>query len=113
MTCGPWRTIVLEQYSAKLKDLWCRATINKEAASASIKVVIEPEGCITGDIVRLRVLDPSGQTTLETIDISADTGHVEATVQISNAKYWWPIGYGEQPLYKLTAELLRDVSKHT
>ncbi|KKD01899.1 hypothetical protein TN53_43525, partial [Streptomyces sp. WM6386] len=31
-----------------------------------------------------------------------------ATVLVPNARLWWPLGYGDQPLYDLTVTLLAD-----
>jgi beta-mannosidase len=99
----------LEQYSAKLSDLWCRITIYTDNKTASIKVAAETEGCNADDTIRLTISNPTGKATGKASILPVSENSANTTVEIQDAQFWWPIGYGQQPLYTVSAELLRDV----
>ncbi|MFI6742883.1 glycoside hydrolase family 2 protein [Nonomuraea sp. NPDC050451] len=42
----------------------------------------------------------------ERVTVTGDTATV--SVAVPNARLWWPVGYGEQPLYDLTVTVLSD-----
>ncbi|KAJ5919123.1 hypothetical protein N7466_010066 [Penicillium verhagenii] len=107
-TCGPWRPIILEEYSAKVSDLSCRITVDTDQESALIKVVAETEDCNADDIIKLTITDPTGKATGDSVMLPVRENLANFTVDIQDAQFWWPIGYGQQPLYILSAELLRN-----
>lgn len=108
-TCGPWRPIILEEYSTKLSDLWCRITIDTDNETASVRVAAETEGCNADDTIRLIITDPAGKATGRAGIFPVNENSVNTTVEIQDARFWWPIGYGQHPLYTVSAELLREV----
>lgn len=112
-TCGPWRPIILEEYSAKISDLWSRITVGIDNRTVSVKVAAETEGCNADDIVRLTITDPTGKAMGQAAILPVNDNIANFTVDIQDAQLWWPIGYGKQPLYTVSAELVRNVRGHS
>lgn len=110
MTCGPWRPIVLEEYSVKISDLCCRVSVDTIKNTASVKVSLETEGGCSGGPIKLTIFDPNGIATDEPTFLTLDGNRTETTVVIREAQFWWPIGYGRQNLYAVSADLMKDVS---
>ncbi|KAJ5126489.1 hypothetical protein N7448_007268 [Penicillium atrosanguineum] len=108
MTCGPWRPIVLEEYSAKISDLSSHVTINTANRAASVKAIIETECSLPGDKINLRAWGVDGQALGEPNLRSLHDDRAEVILEIQDAQFWWPVGYGSQPLYTLTADLIRN-----
>ncbi|KAJ5554600.1 hypothetical protein N7513_004559 [Penicillium frequentans] len=107
-TCGPWRPIILEEYSTRISDLSFRITVDKDMETALVKVAAETEGCNADDMIRLTVTDPTGKATSKAAMLLVHKDSANHTVDIQDAQLWWPIGYGKQPLYTVSAELLRN-----
>lgn len=57
---------------------------------------------LAGLSMQVSICDPDGQTTIY------DHEHVLQGISIEYPMLWWPNGYGEQPLYTVTVELLKD-----
>ncbi|KAK3393854.1 glycoside hydrolase family 2 protein [Podospora didyma] len=102
LTCGPWRPINLEIYEARLADLSFESLVDKSLSSADVKVTAEIEGKV--DSVRFDVALDDKPVASETVE--ASSGSVTASFRISNPALWYPVRYGKQPLYQITATLL-------
>ena len=72
-------------------------------SSAAVTVMVEatsPKGCETELAVTLG--DVSG---VERVALKPGANNVALTVKVKNPRLWWPVGYGEQPLYPLVVRL--------
>ncbi|KAI2616104.1 glycoside hydrolase family 2 protein [Hypoxylon sp. NC1633] len=101
LTCGPWRPINLEVYESRISDLWCDIDVDKSLKSATVKTYASVEGKaskVKFDI-SLHGTSVVGQVT------DAGSG---ATFTISDPELWYPVRYGKQPLYTVTAVLEED-----
>ncbi|KAI1809889.1 beta-mannosidase [Poronia punctata] len=109
LSCGPWRPINLEVYESRISDLWCDIEVEKSLKVATV-VVHAP---IEGKASKLRLdisLDDSLVASQEIDDGSS------ATFRISDPELWYPIRYGKQPLYTVTATVVvndKDVDSIT
>ena len=106
VTAGVWQPIYLEAWDAAriaaVRPLVVRAN-EKEAVT---EVHVEVEGESAGLELTLTLRDPAGRAVVER---AADAdGHKTATLEVPNPQLWWPIGYGEQPLYTLQVDLKKD-----
>jgi beta-mannosidase len=110
MTCGPWRPIHLDRYSARISDLWTSIDISVKDESAAVIVTGDIENASEGDTVVFTLIDPDGQfiETSDPLSIAQDTA--STTFNVHKAQFWWPTGYGKQPLYTVGARLVRKVS---
>ena len=72
--------------------------------SAQIKVALTLSDFIqNGDALSLTVLDPDGKTVFSKSRALLDAS-LEEWIDLPDARLWYPIGYGEQPLYTLTVK---------
>lgn len=70
--------------------------------SAQIKLEISlRDFCDCGDVVHIEICAPNGKTVLSK-DRVALQQKIYETIDIANAELWYPIGYGDQPLYTVT-----------
>ncbi|KAH7128385.1 glycoside hydrolase superfamily [Dendryphion nanum] len=104
-TCGPWRSVRLETYQSRISDLRVDYKLENNLESVSGTIVAKIEGP-SGKKVAFEV--QSGEDLV--FQESADVIDGAATVQfhVKNPKLWYPHGYGEQPLYKVTATVSAD-----
>ncbi|KAK0735073.1 glycoside hydrolase superfamily [Lasiosphaeria miniovina] len=103
LTCGPWRPINLEMYSARLADLSFDAAVDKSLCSADIRVTAEVEGADAADSVRFDVSLDGTPVASETVPAGPTAS---ASFHIADPALWYPVRYGKQPLYTVTATLV-------
>jgi len=107
MTCGPWRPITLETYTTRISDLSFNIDVPESLTDASIKANVEVELPVTAASTVSISFDLSLNgaliSTISTLHEADETA--STTFKISEPELWYPHGYGEQPLYHLTATL--------
>ncbi|KAF3057388.1 Beta-mannosidase B [Daldinia childiae] len=101
LTCGPWRPINLEVYESRITDLWVDIDVDKSLKFATITTHASTEGKASGVW-----FDISYNGTPIVSQAVASGGN--ATFTIDNPKLWYPVRYGKQPLYTVTATLDED-----
>lgn len=101
LTCGPWRPINLEVYESRITDLWVDIDVDKSLKFATITTHASTEGKASGVW-----FDVSFKGTPVVSQAVASGG--SATFTIDNPKLWYPVRYGKQPLYTVTATLDED-----
>lgn len=104
MTCGPWRPINLEVFSSRISDLYFTSNVDKSLRHAEFVAKADIEGTAT-DVLFNIALD--GKDVASQI-VTAQNGHATLTFQIQDPALWFPIRYGEQPLYTITATLFES-----
>ncbi|GJN70221.1 beta-mannosidase B [Purpureocillium lilacinum] len=102
MTCGPWRPINLEIYESRLTDLYVDVDVDSSLKSAKVVAHASTEGKAAS--VRFDISLGDKSVASETVDV-ADHDAV-ATFKVQNPELWYPIRYGQQPLYTIKATLL-------
>ncbi|KAF3918903.1 Beta-mannosidase [Dactylellina cionopaga] len=117
ITCGPWRDIRLEEYSARLSDLVATVSLTDDNKEATVTVKAHVDSPTNANVAARNaakvVLSIAGShgvsdstVSLEsTAGIEADGSSV-ATFKIDDPALWWPHGYGKQNLYTVTAKLI-------
>src|SRR5436305_2396392 len=101
MTCGPWRPINLEVFVSRIADLYCTTDVDKSLKTADVVAKAEVEG--SANEVKLEISFQGKTVSIETVKV--ENGVAIATFKTQEPKLWYPVGYGEQPLYKITATL--------
>ncbi|KAK2027593.1 family 2 glycosyl hydrolase [Colletotrichum zoysiae] len=105
LTCGPWRPINLEIYESRITDLYFETVVDDSLKSAKVVAHATTEGNATK--VRFDVSLDGKSLASETVEANADAGAgTSATFQIQEPALWYPVRYGKQPLYTVTATLL-------
>lgn len=107
MTCGPWRPINLEIYSSRISDLYFTTDVHKSLKSAEFVAKADVEG--EASDVRFDI-SLSGKT-VASKTVKASKGHASHVFTIQDPSLWYPIRYGKQPLYTVTASLLQTDSE--
>jgi beta-mannosidase len=110
-TCGPWREVRLETYQARVEDVRVDYKLDDSLKSVQGTISAVLEGA-SAKKVTFKVQDGDNQVFKETADVSNGVAKVE--FHVNNPKLWFPHGYGEQPLYKVTATVSAgDVDLHS
>jgi beta-mannosidase len=110
-TAGIWKPVRLERWQvARLAEVRPLATLDGTTGRLAVHATIERSGlCEDGDLlVRVTVRDlpgePGGSTRTHTVPARGTTAVLE--ISVPDAPVWWPIGYGEQPLARVSVELI-------
>lgn len=117
MTCGPWRAVRLETFEARVDDLRVDYEVDSsfKKVSGSITAFIEGE---SGKSVNFSAKLGSTEVFKGTADVDSN-GQAKVEFHVNEPKLWYPHGYGEQPLYTVTATVttgehdLHSISKKT
>lgn len=104
-TCGPWREVRLETYEARIEDLRIDYILDDSLKTVQGTIAARVEGP-SAQGVDFAVYDGDKLVFKESAIISEGTAKVE--FHVNNPKLWYPHGYGEQPLYKVTATAVLD-----
>ncbi len=106
-TAGVWKPIRLEAWSvARIKSVKPLVKVaNEKVAVVDVLVELErtygkDEGAVTAEV------SLNGDAK-EAIDISDEDGLLLVIERQPNI--WWPVGYGEQPLYNLSVRIVGDL----
>ena len=100
VTCGIWRDAYLEYADGfEVKNTYIY-TENLCGDLAQIVVEAELENYENGGFIELKVKAPDGNTVYRHRYFCKESSFKQY-VDIPNAQLWYPVGYGEQPLYTL------------
>ncbi|KKA20968.1 Glycoside hydrolase family 2 protein [Rasamsonia emersonii CBS 393.64] len=102
LTCGPWRPIYLESFTARITDLSVDIAVNDGLDAAEVNVAVELEGKASKDAaVEVAIADPEGKLVSQAVV----QGSGSCSFTIKDPQLWYPIGYGKQPLYSVSAAI--------
>ncbi|KAJ3482249.1 hypothetical protein NLG97_g7621 [Lecanicillium saksenae] len=105
MTAGPWKPVYLEQYTARVADLWAQNTVSEVLNSVSGTILAKVEGTIApGTKVEIS-LELDGKAILQS-EVTAEAGSLKLPFTLKNPQLWYPLNYGPQTRYKLTARII-------
>jgi beta-mannosidase len=104
-TCGPWREVRLETYQARIEDLRVDYKLDDSLKSVQGTISTTVEGTSANN-VSFDVFDGDKLVFREKAKVNDGAARVDFDVNCP--KLWYPHGYGEQPLYTITATALAD-----
>ncbi|WP_029291429.1 glycoside hydrolase family 2 protein [Cellulomonas sp. HZM] len=106
-TAGIWKPVRLERWRvARIAAVRPRVSFTDEgAALVDVHVDVERSGLGAHEPLEVRVRLRSQDVT-GVVAADATTGVVR--VVVPEPELWWPVGYGEQPLYDLLVEVADD-----
>lgn len=110
LTVGPWRPVSLHAYYTRISDLHISAQVDKSLdADLIIRIALFPQEVSGAAEVLLK--DPSGSvaTSQSGIEIKGGTAQAMYHFAKGDVKLWYPVGYGEQPLYDVQVNVFDNV----
>jgi len=113
LTVGPWRPIYLHSYHTRISDLHISALVNESLdADLIVRIALSPSE--TWSTAEVTLKDPAGSESsfvASQSNIILDNGAVRVAFHFKNGevKLWYPVGYGEQPLYEVQVGIYDDV----
>ncbi|KAI1780808.1 glycoside hydrolase family 2 protein [Hypoxylon cercidicola] len=103
MTAGPWRPVYLEQYIARIDDVWFHWEVSEDLKACSGHVFAKVAGAGSNPVTLLLSLNETN--VWEKKCLADSNGLVTTDFHIDNPELWYPFGYGPQTRYELRATL--------
>lgn len=111
MTAGPWKPVYLEQYVARIEDVWVQNQVSPDLSECSGTIFAKVAGSVQQDDRVVLSLSKNGKVVYkEESTIGAD-GAVEKKMTLAKPELWYPLGYGTQTRYELRASLVRGTEE--
>jgi beta-mannosidase len=103
-TAGIWKPVRLERWrTARLAEVRPLVTVAEDGTGrVEVHVAVERSGL--GEAGELTLTAEVAGRTATAVVAPGDTAGV-VTVEVPDARLWWPAGYGDQPLYDLAVTL--------
>lgn len=103
LTCGPWRPVIFEVFSAKIDDVYVNSNVDESLNSkVDISVEVSPLDLHEGTI-QIELRDPKGEIVFT--DSAPTSSSVKFSTHLRKPDLWYPRGYGKQAMYKVFASL--------
>lgn len=114
MTAGPWKPVYLEQYTARLDDLWAQNEVASDLKTCSGTIYANIAGQVhTNDKLAVS-LTLDGKNIIQEQVTILNNGKVSVPFKIADPQLWYPLNYGQQTRYNLQATIVRnDIELHT
>ena len=106
VTAGIWQPIYLEAWNAARVASVRPLVVSATGERAVVEVHTELGGDAAGLELSFTLRDPAGQVVAE--ELRAADSQNTVTLSVADPQLWWPVGYGEQPLYTLQVVLKKD-----
>ncbi|KAI1501848.1 family 2 glycosyl hydrolase [Biscogniauxia marginata] len=103
MTAGPWKPVYIEQYLARVDDVWSECEVSEDLKSCSGRILAKIAGAKASSVTLSLHLD--GVTVFEKECSVGSEGLAETEFLVNTPDLWYPLGYGKQTRYVLKATL--------
>ncbi|MEP6925553.1 MAG: glycoside hydrolase family 2 protein [Pyrinomonadaceae bacterium] len=109
VTSGVWKPVYLNAWDkARIEDLNIR---QKELKGETASLTAEVEVIASGNAdatVEIENLNDKKVVVKQSVKLTVGTNTVALDFVVANPKLWYPVGYGEQPLYNFRAKLISN-----
>lgn len=100
MTIGPWKPIKLHTYDVCLADVDIRNVVS-ETLDVKMSVGLSLSDKLPGSAL-MTLKNPQGDIVRkEKIEIESGNAHTEFEFSSGELQLWYPVHYGQQPLYNI------------
>ena len=107
MTAGPWKPVYLETYVARVDDVWAQNEVSADLRSCSGHIHIQLAGKVApADKVVVALSLNGGIVFQQQVDVDGDKP-VAVPFTVQDPQLWWPLHYGNQTRYSLSARIVR------
>ncbi|KAI1813063.1 glycoside hydrolase family 2 protein [Poronia punctata] len=103
MTAGPWKPVYLEQYVARIDDVWTECEVSENLQKCSGRILAKTTG-LSGKSITLSLLYNGSVVYEKGCAIDSD-GLAETKFEIAEPKLWYPFTHGPQNRYELKATI--------
>ncbi|KAG6888821.1 hypothetical protein C0992_007435 [Termitomyces sp. T32_za158] len=108
MTIGPWKPISLQTYQTRISDLDVRSDVSEALdVTVSVDLTLSSSATCQASFV-LKAADGSVIAS-STTSTGADNAKANFDLPAGKVELWYPVGYGNQPLYTIEAKLTNEV----
>lgn len=105
-TLGIWKDVELRITQAVQIDyIQVKALLNEDYSQGTAQVNLELNSTVDGKIRVVSQIAGNGVEKVQSAEFSIPAGNskVQMEITIPNPALWWPNGYGEHPLYRVTS----------
>ena len=108
VTAGIWQSATLRSYrGARVEDIYVRTVaLGEERAELAVELTAAVRAGIPVR-ARVQIVDPAGSVVAEET-MAAERWSEPVRMSVPHPQLWWPVGYGEQPLYECRVALLDE-----
>jgi beta-mannosidase len=107
LTSGPWKAVRRHSWNVRIDDVQCRTRVGVDGARAAVDVRAQVLAAPPGAVIEFELLDPEGRRAGL---LHAAPGATGASLEITDARLWWPRGHGAQPLYTLVTRVMQGAT---
>lgn len=101
---GIYKEIYILGFEQRIEDLHIRQKHEGGVVEIEVELLSSPGTQCTECEVTLRSPDGDARSRI----VLLKNNRALTTFKVENPKLWWPNGYGEQPLYEITVQLLKE-----
>ncbi|KAH0443845.1 glycosyl hydrolase family 2 [Colletotrichum camelliae] len=107
VTAGVWKPVYLEQYAARVDDVWVKSEVSPDLGAVSGRIIARTHGS-SGSAAKLSVTFALDNKVVLQKDLVPDdaTGAAETDFRLESPQLWYPFTHGPQPLYTITSTLV-------
>ncbi|TQV99937.1 hypothetical protein V2A60_005355 [Cordyceps javanica] len=105
MTAGPWKPVFLEQYVNRVTDVWTQGVVSEDLKTYTGTIFTKIYGTISTDTKVQVSLELDGKIVLQD-NAHVNDGTAKLPFTLTDPKLWYPLNYGPQTRYRLTARVI-------
>ena len=115
VTCGPWKPIYIDIYSAQLSEVSAVPTLSADLKQATIELRAKSDNATTHDDIEITATITSPAGTQQTVSLTAYSRNVNiSAITLDEPVLWYPRTHGAQNLHEVTFKLCSgDIHLHT
>ncbi|WYZ45930.1 hypothetical protein EsH8_IX_000155 [Colletotrichum jinshuiense] len=106
VTAGVWKPVFLEQYVARVDDVWVKSELSPDLKTCSGQIIVKTDGSGAEKVAVAVSLDD--EVVLEMNLVVAEDGTARTDFRLDDPRLWYPFNYGPQTLYTVKTTLLHS-----